>query len=360
MHTAASVSTGTPPGQGQRNSSASTGASPTGAVHILARLPDLRPSQPRSTEPRRVEAASLTAPAFTPRAASAQPNIPAEAFAEARSEFFDPHELPLLDRVLDDGRLWFSKHGKMALVIVALVASHGALLFWRQPPAAERVEQEYPSYAETAESPRGMPEQLNPVPLEPEPVAPQSLAPELASTSSFGEPHLALPQPHPDPISVAAPPYPTLPEDPADQPKLAAVMKRAAEQPQVAEERRSMPAVAPAAEKKPPLPEAKDVPPWESWSDEPSSPATVSPATEAAAAAATAAPVLTAPVLSGPGSSPAISRLPDATRTASLPADRSPSPAVVGSQPRAVGRLKGTIDKPSGHIGSERTQRKLY
>ncbi|HEY5311650.1 MAG TPA: hypothetical protein VIK18_04000 [Pirellulales bacterium] len=328
---------------------------------MLARLPDLRVARQPAVEPPAWQPASSQQPSSQPAASSPRDSaarVPAAASVEMpddlKSEFFEPQGLPALDRVWQDTRQWFSKHAKVAMFVVALLASQSLMLMWRQAPAQRQTDQVLQPLGALQDSPASeTSQQLHPVPMETDVAVERMPAADAPSTPVIDEPHLALPRPQPDPISMSAAPHLTSPDKPAEQPKLAALLRRDAGRAPPHEHGQPTDSLG-SAPAKPAVPtiDEKDVPPWESWSDDKASAAPTSPATEAAAEAA--------PTLAPPDGSGTITTQPDEARTASLATDRPSSRAGSVQRPRAVAKFKGTINKPLAEPANERTRRSLY
>lgn len=366
MQTAANATTGKPPvsADWQRATGGPKSSATGAAAHVLARLPDLRaamqgPAEPQaaSEPPRAHQPVSQPAASAPPRAPSAPAPKPApvEIPDALKSEFFEPQGLPAMGRAWQDTRQWFSKHAKVAMFIIALLASHSFMLIWRQPPP-QRQDQAMQPLGDLLEAPPAESNQLHPIPMESDVGGDRVPAADTAATPVIDEPHLALPRPQPDPISTANTPHLTPSEEPVEQPKLAVVLKRNTTPAKPADPEPPQDALssAPAKPAAPIVPavDDKDVPPWESWSDKKESTAAVSPAVEAAASAA--------PTLAPPDGSSTVAPLPDEARTASLAADRPSSRAGSMQRPQAVAKLKGTINKPVAEPANERTRRSLY
>jgi hypothetical protein len=261
------------------------------------------------------------------------------------SEFFEPHGLPAIDLVWQNSRNWLLKHAKVAMVIALLLASNSVLLFWRQAPVEHKAKYGLHPLGDSLGSSIDDTAQLHPIPADNESLAADRGHGSKFSDTSLDEPHLALPRPEPDPISMSAPPHLDAAGDPPAEPTLATAADRWPSATGSQDSSRGQSA-EPAGESA----STRDVPPWESWSDEKTSPA-VAPAAEAAAEAA---PRLAPP--DGSGIKPA----PEDARTASLSADRPSSRAGGAPRPRSVAKLKGTINKPSAEPANERARRSLY
>lgn len=408
----AARSSGGGPQNDWANMGAGTRPSAAGSTpHVLARLPDLRAparpaAQPRpQPEPQRTSRptpppppADFVAPRFdmpaprvniaAERAVAEQMTATVEMLAESRSEFFDPQGLASLDQVWQESRNWLSKHSKGVLIVLALVASHGALLFWRHAPAEHashpraleplgdfadsKSTELQPADSQAAESQPVEADALHPVPMVTE--APQvdrlppsevATVPESATNPTMDEPHLALPRPRPDPISMLTPPQPAIPGESEPQPTLAAVARRERLDMKAVDTSSSiqpkMEAGSPAAPTVPSVDDAnespgistdkRDVPPWESWPQKADQPA-ISPATEAAALAAPANAEPVAPTATPqPGSEP---------RMASMSANRPSSRATSTDRPKSVAKLKGSIGKPVAEPADGEIRKSLY
>ncbi|HEX3656944.1 MAG TPA: hypothetical protein VHV55_14100 [Pirellulales bacterium] len=369
METAANATTGTPPSAGnwQRTPSGPKPAVSSGIPHVLARLPDLRVTRQQTAEPARSQAfhsqpitsqpavSQPVASAVVERPASRWPPAPIETGEDSKSEFFEPQGLPAIDRVWQDTRHWIAKHAKVAMFVVALVASHSLMLLWHKAPVERQPAPIMQPLGTTLDTPALEQNQLNPIAMDSEAAVGRVPAADSASTPVIDEPHLALPRPQPDPISMTAPPRPGVPDELAEEPKLAAAVKPDASPSEHRDHQHDQHASAIGGSMaKPAVPtiDEKDVPPWENWSSEKSSPALTSPTAEAAAQ--------TTPALTPPDGSSTIAKLPDDERTASLSADRPSSRAGSMQRPRAVAKLKGTINKPLAEPANERTRRSLY
>jgi hypothetical protein len=349
MQTAANTTTA--PGDWQRDASTPKAA---GVPHVLARLPDLRPAKQQPVEP---PVASYTPPSKPAPVIQAPPVLPKvareieELTTGPTSEFFEPQVLPSFERVWESGRTWLSKHAKVAMVVVAMLASHGMLLMWRQAPAEH--EQSLQPLVETFESSTEETAQLHPIPMENEASsADREEGSRLADAPGLDEPHLALPRPEPDPISMSAPPRFGAQENPAAQPKLAAAADTWPNEGKSAEQEKLSEAPSATAGNTDEATAAKDVPPWESWSDEKRSTPTAAQAIEAAAQAA--------PRLTPPDGSGGIQTAPEEARTASLSPDRPSSRAGSTQRPRSVAKLKGIINKSLAEPAHEHVRRSLY